>query len=90
MGIKLKIVTPDGIYLDSTEVDIINIQSIDGDMGILENMIPMVTTLKIGTLTYKIKGEPKYVHVHRGLLTVDGKNCKVITERARPEDMTKK
>ncbi|WP_026389382.1 FoF1 ATP synthase subunit delta/epsilon [[Acholeplasma] multilocale] len=81
MGIKLKVVTPDGIFIEDKEVDIVNIQSVDGDMGILQNMIPLVTALKIGTTTFRVGDKVTRVHMHRGLVTVDGKQCKIITER---------
>lgn len=81
MALKLKIITPDGLFVDNKEVDIVNIQSIDGDMGILENMIPLVTALKIGVLSFKVHEQTTYIHVHRGIAKMDGKICTIITER---------
>ncbi|AVP49496.1 FoF1 ATP synthase subunit delta/epsilon [Williamsoniiplasma luminosum] len=81
MGIKLKIVTPDGIFINDKEVDIVNVQTIDGDMGIMQNIIPIVSALKIGILSFKVKGVPTYIHVHRGIIKTDGIQCKIITER---------
>lgn len=81
MGIKLKVVTPEGTFINDKEVDIVNVQTIDGDMGILKNMIPLVSALKIGTMSFKNGEKRTYVHVHRGIVTVDGQQCKIITER---------
>ena len=81
MGIKLKIVTPNGIFIDDKDVDIINVKTIDGDMGILKNMAPFVTALKISNLNFKEKGQITYVHVYRGLMVVTHEQCKIITER---------
>ncbi|WP_027063557.1 FoF1 ATP synthase subunit delta/epsilon [Mesoplasma seiffertii] len=81
MGIKLKVVTPSGTFINDKEVDIVNVQTIDGDMGILVNIVPLVSALKIGTMSFRIKDKVTYVHVHRGLVVVDGKQCKIITER---------
>jgi F-type H+-transporting ATPase subunit epsilon len=81
MGIKLKIVTSNGTFINDKEVDIVNVQTIDGDIGILVNIIPLVSALKIGTMSFRIKDKITYVHLHRGLVVVDGKQCKIITER---------
>ncbi|AUF83858.1 hypothetical protein CXP39_03645 [Mesoplasma syrphidae] len=81
MGIKLKIVTPNGTFINDKEVDIVNVQTIDGDMGILVNIVPLVSALKIGTMSFRIKDKVTHIHVHRGLVVVDGKQCKIITER---------
>lgn len=83
MSIKLKVVTPDGIFIDDREVDIVNLQTIDGDMGIMGNMVPIISALTIGTLSFRDqKGSDLVrVHVHRGILEVTPQQCKIITER---------
>lgn len=81
MSIKLKIVTPNGIFINDKDVDIVNVQTIDGDMGIMGSMIPIVSALKIGTLSYREKDKITKIHVHRGIVKVDGVQCKIITER---------
>ncbi|ATZ19041.1 F0F1 ATP synthase subunit epsilon [Williamsoniiplasma somnilux] len=80
MSIKLKIVTPDGTFINDKEVDIVNVQTIDGDIGIMGNMIPLVSSLKIGILSFREKGNLTRVHVNLGIVKVDGIQCKVITE----------
>lgn len=81
MSIKLIINTPDGKFVDSKEVDIINLKTTDGDVGILGSMSPMVSALKIGDMNYKIDGVTTYIHLHRGLAIVNKDECKIITER---------
>lgn len=81
MGIKLRVVTPDGIFINDKEVDIVNVQAIDGDMGIMKNMTPVVSALKIGTMSFRINSSVTYVHLHRGILKVSPQECKIITER---------
>ncbi|MDQ0567975.1 F0F1 ATP synthase subunit epsilon [Mycoplasma yeatsii] len=80
MAIKLKIITPNGIFINGKEVDIINVKTIDGDMGILANMAPFVTALKISDLNFKVNNQSTYVHVSGGLMTVSQTECKIITE----------
>jgi len=81
MGIKLRVVTPDGIFINDKEVDIVNVQTIDGDMGIMKNMTPIVSALKIGTMSFRINNNVTYVHLHRGILKVSPQECRIITER---------
>ncbi|KNG79303.1 F0F1 ATP synthase subunit epsilon [Mycoplasma sp. HU2014] len=80
MSIKLKIITPNGIFIDGKKVDIINVKTIDGDMGILANMPPFVTALKISDLNFKVNSQPTHIHVSGGLMTVSQQECKIITE----------
>ncbi|ATZ16667.1 F-type H+-transporting ATPase subunit epsilon [Entomoplasma freundtii] len=89
MGLKLRIVTPNGRFINDKVVDIVNIQSIDGDMGILEHSIPIVTALKIGVVTFREKDVTTYVHVHRGIMETDGELCTIITERLYLVDANK-
>ncbi|AXK50738.1 FoF1 ATP synthase subunit delta/epsilon [Spiroplasma alleghenense] len=81
MKTKLKIITPEGIFIDDILVDIVNVQTTDGDMGFLVNHSPVVATLKIGTLSYRQGGKVFYVHVHRGIVKAGKDQVKVITER---------
>ncbi|WP_338972420.1 F0F1 ATP synthase subunit epsilon [Spiroplasma endosymbiont of Panorpa germanica] len=81
MKTKLKIITPEGIFINDILVDIVNVQTTDGEMGFLVNHSPVVATLKIGTLSYRQDNKKVYVHVHRGIVKVDKQQVKVITER---------
>lgn len=89
MGLKLRMVTPDGLFIKDKIVDIVNVQSIDGDMGILEHSIPIVTALKIGVVSFREKDKITYVHVHRGIMETDGETCTIITERLYLVDANK-
>jgi len=81
--VKLRIVTPEGTFIEDKKCEIVNVQTIDGDMGILGQMSPFVSALTIGILTFKAVGETDLVrvHVHRGILEVTSESCKIITER---------
>ena len=48
---KLKIITPKGVYRE-TDVEILNIRSSGGQMGILANHIPLVSGIEISEMNY--------------------------------------
>lgn len=81
MAINLIITTPNGKFIDNKQVDIINLKTIDGDIGVLENMSPLVTALKIGNMNFKTNNQTQWIHLHRGLAIINAAECKIITER---------
>lgn len=89
MLIKLKIITPSGIFIDDKEVNSVGIQTVDGDMTILANHSPIVSTLKIGTVTIIDNGQKIFVHVHRGIVKVSGERIKILTEKVYLVDENK-
>ena len=48
--LHVRVVTPLGVYKEF-DTPIINIQTEDGNQGVLANHMPLVTMLKIGTMT---------------------------------------
>ena len=52
--IRCEIVTPNGMY-KQFDTSILNIVSIDGQMGILPSHVPLVTVLEVRKLNSKIK-----------------------------------
>ncbi|PPE04892.1 F0F1 ATP synthase subunit epsilon [Entomoplasma ellychniae] len=81
MLIKLIVNTPNGKFIDNEEVEIINLKTTDGEIGVLANMEPMISALKIGNMNYKKNGKIRYIHLHRGLAIIQKDECKIITER---------
>ena len=72
----LDIITPD-TQLYSGEVTSITLPGIDGDLGILNNHAPLITTLKKGTISIiKAGGENESFETNGGI--VDVLNNKVI------------
>jgi F-type H+-transporting ATPase subunit epsilon len=51
MKLKVRIITPNGVFADDKEVNSAYLQTTDGDMTILPKHSPLVSTLKIGTMT---------------------------------------
>lgn len=80
MAIKLKIITPETLFIDDKEVDQVYLQTTDGDMTVLKNHAPLVSTLKIGTVWYSIGNEKTFVHVHRGIVKISQEQVKILTD----------
>jgi F-type H+-transporting ATPase subunit epsilon len=53
--IKLEVVTPKGAII-SSDVDIVTAPGYAGEFGVLANHAPFLSTLKVGTLSYKKDG----------------------------------
>ena len=71
--IKLEIVTPEKRVLDET-VDAVTVPTMTGEIGILPNHAPLISTLKPGILTYSIKGATDRLVVSGGFVEVSGNN----------------
>ena len=67
--IKFKIVTPNGLFY-SGEADIINLPLTKGMTGILPNHFPLVSTIEIGEMVYRFKGETRTLAISGGVLHV--------------------
>ncbi|AOG60024.1 F0F1 ATP synthase subunit epsilon [Spiroplasma helicoides] len=78
-SLKLKIITPNGIFLNSIEVNHVGVQTTAGDLTIYARHTPIVSTLQIGTVKYTNSEGVKYVHVHRGILQVTREEVKLLT-----------
>ncbi len=53
---KLKIVTPRGIYKE-TEVELLNLRTTSGQIGILANHLPLASAIDISEMNYISQGE---------------------------------
>ncbi|AGR41761.1 F0F1 ATP synthase subunit epsilon [Spiroplasma diminutum] len=78
---KLKIITPDEIYIDDLEVEYVNVRTADGQITVYANHSPVVSTLLIGDMKYEINGVIKYIHLHRGIIQVSKDQVKILTQR---------
>lgn len=74
-----RIVTPLGVYKE-LDTDIINIETIDGQRGILPNHMPLVTMLKIGRMTTnEPEGRQEYA-VAGGLFYFRDNKAEILTD----------
>ncbi|MDB4195412.1 ATP synthase F1 subunit epsilon [Flavobacteriales bacterium] len=76
----LDIITPD-TQLYSGEVTSITLPGIDGDLGILNNHAPLITTLKKGTISIiKAGGENESFETNGGIVEVLNNKVIVLAE----------
>lgn len=82
--IKVKILTPDGLYKE-TSASIINAVSDDGQRGILPNHMPIVMNLKISRLEMNEEKREVYA-VSGGVLYFKDNECTILTPAIENKD----
>lgn len=88
--IELKIVTPEKIIYQEM-VSGVSFPTIDGEITVLPNHIPLISAIKPGELKIKKDGKTEFFSVTRGVLEVDGKTMTLLTDAAeRAEDIDEK
>lgn len=80
--IHLTMVTPEQEMINDTEVDQVNIPGIDGDMGILPNHAPLITTLRPGRFSYEKGDEVIELVVSQGYAEVTDNRVILLAESA--------
>jgi len=83
--LKLEMVTPYRKVL-SEEVDELTAPGFIGELGILPGHTPLLTTLKVGELTYKKGNELFHVAVNWGYLEVEEDAVTVLVDTAEKAD----
>ena len=83
--LKLEMVTPYKRVL-SEEVDEITAPGFVGELGILPGHTPLLTTLKVGELSYKKGSEQFHVAVNWGYLEVEEDTVTVLVDTAEKSD----
>jgi F-type H+-transporting ATPase subunit epsilon len=83
--LKLDLVTPYRHVL-SQEVDEVTAPGTLGEFGVLPGHTPLLTTLKIGELTYKQGADVRHVAVNWGYVEVENDVVTVLVETAEPAD----
>ena len=77
----LKILTPSAMVIDE-DVEQIIARSIDGEIGILPEHVPLITPLSLAPLQYWTLGERKVVAVLGGMLEVSKEGVTIISDHA--------
>ena len=77
----VEIISPDQTILKQETSDVA-IPSFEGQMGILNNHIPLITFLRPGIITIKAEGEKKY-YVEEGTVEFSNNNLLILTSTAR-------
>ena len=77
----VEIISPDQTILKQ-EANEVTIPSYEGQMGILNNHIPLITFLRPGIITIKINVEKKF-YVEEGIVEFSNNNLLILTSTAR-------
>ena len=79
--IQLEVVTPTGPVV-SEQVDIVTAPGIDGEFGVLANHAPLLSTIKIGTLSYQQDSKTEMLMVSGGFCEVSNNTITLLVESA--------
>ncbi len=79
--LNLEIVTPEKKVLSET-VDAVTIPTASGEVGILQNHAPLISSLKAGVLSYTKAGATQRMVVAGGFLEVSQNNVSVLSDIA--------
>ena len=77
----IEIISPDQTVLKQETSEVV-IPSFEGQMGILNNHIPLITFLRPGIITIKAEGEKKY-YVEEGTVEFSNNNLLILTSTAK-------
>ena len=79
--LQFTLVTPEKNYV-TDHVDQVNVPGVDGDMGILSDHAPIISTLRPGRLSYQKDGETTSLIVSHGYMEVTDNRVTVLAETA--------
>ena len=77
----VEIISPDQTILKQ-EIKEVIIPSFEGQMGILNNHIPLITFLRPGIITIKAEGEKRF-YIEEGTVEFSNNNLLILTSTAR-------
>ena len=83
--LKVEFYTPNGFY-KTIDVDHINVITSDGQRGVFENHMPMVSPLKISKLEAIKDGKSEYFAIGGGVLHFSDKVARVIVETVEDKE----
>lgn len=79
--IELKIVTPEKVLLKEM-VEGVSFPTVDGEITILPDHLPIIAAIKPGELKIKKDGKESFFSITRGVVEVDGKTITLLTDAA--------
>lgn len=83
--IQFKIVTPERVVFEDT-VDEVILPTVEGEIAVLPNHIPLVSLLQAGILRIKKGTEETPLAVSSGVIEVDGRKVVVLADTAERAD----
>ncbi|HSF80027.1 MAG TPA: ATP synthase F1 subunit epsilon [Anaerolineales bacterium] len=81
MPIRCEIVSQDRMVYQG-DADIVVVPGVDGEMGILPNHAPLLSTLKFGILKVRIQGEEQVFTISGGVVEVQPEIITVLADAA--------
>ncbi len=80
MAFNIEIISPDKLIFNE-EVDMVIIPALEGDIGILEKHMPLVTSLRLGLVyIYKNQKLLKKFLINGGIIEVFDNKCTLLSE----------
>ena len=80
MSFNLQIISPEKSVFDD-EIDMVIVPGAEGDIGVLSNHMPLITSLRLGNVyIYKDKKIIKKFLANGGILEVFENKCALLTE----------
>lgn len=79
--LHFQIITPDKVAF-SDEINQLTLPTIEGEITILPNHIPLVTAIKPGTITIKKENETHHMAVMGGFLEISDNKIRLMAEAA--------
>ena len=83
--LHLEIVTPEKKVFDDA-VDVVNIPTAGGEVGILPNHAPLISTLKPGILSYSTKGATEKMVIAGGFVEINSNKVSILADVAERSD----
>ncbi len=80
--LTLRIISPDRIVLNDTQVDQVSATAVDGGLSILPGHEPLVTALGVDVLTYKQGNKEESAAIIGGILEVSRNEVTILTDAA--------
>lgn len=85
--LHLEIVTPEKKVFDDA-VEVVTIPTASGEVGILPNHAPLISTLKPGILSYTNRGTTERMVIAGGFIEINSNKVSILADIAeRPEDI---
>lgn len=88
MALKLKIITPQGIFLDDI-VDVVTLKTTEGYLSILAQHIPLVANLEVAMMSFKKANQETKLLLSAGLLYSTRNEVKILTDGIEYEQTAK-
>lgn len=83
--LKLEIVTPERRVFDQT-VDTVTVPTATGEVGILPNHAPLISSLKPGILSYTNQGTTERMVISGGFIEVNSNKVSILADVAETSD----